>query len=223
MFPFRLRRTNHFQLRTVKFCRDVWQIELLIRVLCLWGIHVLRYTVLGSNLKNKTTDKDINVDADSLIFMIGLSKERPILDHHAKAHVLDFMKSGGFRTDFMKSGRFHMDFTGEICQISHLKSTGFQVWNPPDFERPIVRNGKPYVSFLIQEERICCGFIDDSPHTYDTFPQRTVTLTSRKSLGLLIIAGHARKPSCNIHCSHQGGITDPELVSGSSEGKWEHL
>ena len=32
--------------------------------------------------------------------LVGLSKERPILDHHAKVHILDFMKSGGFRTDF---------------------------------------------------------------------------------------------------------------------------
>ena len=30
------------------------------------------------------------------VFIFGLSKERPILDHHAKAHILDFMKSGGF-------------------------------------------------------------------------------------------------------------------------------
>ena len=34
------------------------------------------------------------------------------------------------------------DFTPEICQISRVKSR----WNPPDFERPIARNGKPYVS-----------------------------------------------------------------------------
>ena len=34
----------------------------------------------------------------NLVTVIGLSKERPILDHHAKAHILDFMKSGGFHT-----------------------------------------------------------------------------------------------------------------------------
>ena len=72
--------------------------------------------------------------------MFGLSKERPILDHHAKAHIpwnpADFMKSGGFHTDFiriswnpadftMKSGGFHH----EIRQISWnpVKSGGFQV------------------------------------------------------------------------------------------------
>ena len=34
--------------------------------------------------------------------LIGLSKERPILGHHAKAHIL---KSGGFH---LKSGGFHV-------------------------------------------------------------------------------------------------------------------
>ena len=50
--------------------------------------------------------------------IFGLSKERPILDHHAKAHIHEIrrisygfqVKSSGFRTDFMKSGGFHTDF-----------------------------------------------------------------------------------------------------------------
>ena len=42
---------------------------------------------------------------------IGLWKERPILDHHAKAHIADFIKSGGFQV--VKSGGFC-----EIQQIS---------------------------------------------------------------------------------------------------------
>ena len=33
----------------------------------------------------------------TVVLLLGLSKERPILDHHAKAHILDFMKSGGFQ------------------------------------------------------------------------------------------------------------------------------
>ena len=37
--------------------------------------------------------------------MFGLSKERPILDHHAKAHILDFIKNPA-------------DFTPEIRRIS---------------------------------------------------------------------------------------------------------
>ena len=47
--------------------------------------------------------------------LIGLSKERPILGNHPKAHILDFMKSGRFQ---VKSDGFHMDF---------MKSGGFQV------------------------------------------------------------------------------------------------
>ena len=38
-------------------------------------------------------------------------------------------------------GRFHMK--------SGLKSAGFHGWNPPDFERPIARNGKPYVYSIV--------------------------------------------------------------------------
>ena len=77
--------------------------------------------------------------------LIGLSIERPILDHHPKAHVHEIRRisygfheirriSYGFHTDFMKSGRFHTDFT--------LKSSGFHPeirriswnpWNPVDF------------------------------------------------------------------------------------------
>ena len=75
----------------------------------------------------------------SLIF--GLSKERPILDHHAKAHIHEIR-----RISHLKSSGFYtwnpLDFMGEIRQISRVKSG----WNPPDFERPIARNGKPYVS-----------------------------------------------------------------------------
>ena len=72
-----------------------------------------------------------------LSYLIGLSKERPILDHHAKAHILDFMKSGGFQVKSsgfqVKSARFHTwnppDFTGEI----RVKSARFHGWNLPDF------------------------------------------------------------------------------------------
>ena len=40
-----------------------------------------------------------------LSLVIGLSKiERPILDHHAKAHIHEIMN----HADFMKSGGFHV-------------------------------------------------------------------------------------------------------------------
>ena len=80
-------------------------------------------------------------------YIIGLSKERPILDHHAKAHIHEIrqisyrfheisqispeihmksarfqVKSGGFHTDFMKSAGFRTDFTHEIRRISHMIS-----------------------------------------------------------------------------------------------------
>ena len=48
---------------------------------------------------------------------------------------------------WVKSTRFCMDFKGEIWQISWVKSGRFHRWNLADFERPIARNGKPYVSF----------------------------------------------------------------------------
>ena len=44
--------------------------------------------------------------------LVGLSKERPILGHHAKANILKsggfHVKSAGFHADFMKSARFHV-------------------------------------------------------------------------------------------------------------------
>ena len=40
-----------------------------------------------------------------------------------------------------KSGGFHH----EIRRISHHEIRQISPWNPPDFERPIARNGKPYV------------------------------------------------------------------------------
>ena len=53
----------------------------------------------------------------SVFILIGLSKERPILDHHAKAHILKssgfHLKSGGFH---MKSGRFHLKSTQNLIK-----------------------------------------------------------------------------------------------------------
>ena len=97
------------------------------------------------------------------VALIGLSKERPILDHHAKAHIHEIRRiSYGFYEFQVKSARFCTDFrwnpvdfrwnpadsiriSGEIRQISYWFQVWFQTWNQPDFERPIARNGKPYV------------------------------------------------------------------------------
>ena len=61
-------------------------------------------------------------------FLFGLSKERPILGSSRKS----------------SHSWFH-----EIRRISY----GFHGWNPPDFERPIARNGKPYVFFCFCQDK----------------------------------------------------------------------
>ena len=69
--------------------------------------------------------------------MFGLSKERPILDHHAKAHIHEIRQiSGeiqwilyGFHEIRQISYGFHMDFTREIHRISGVKSAGFRKTN----------------------------------------------------------------------------------------------
>ena len=64
------------------------------------------------------------------LYFIGLSIERPILDHHPKAHVHEIRRISWNLADFtMKSGRFHeiqwISWNHEIQQISP--------WNPVDF------------------------------------------------------------------------------------------
>ena len=72
--------------------------------------------------------------------MFGLSIERPILDHHPKAHVHEIRRISWNPADFtMKSSRFHHEIwrisgeIHEIWRISPLKSGGFHLWNPADF------------------------------------------------------------------------------------------
>ena len=56
---------------------------------------------------------------DDSIF--GLSKEGPILGDHPKAHILDFMKSGGFQ---VKYARFHTD----VIKSGRFRKTNCQEW-----------------------------------------------------------------------------------------------
>ena len=74
--------------------------------------------------------------------LVGLSKERPILGDHPKAHIHEIRRISWNSVDFrwnwqiscgfhLKSARFHADFT----------------WNLPDFEWPIARNGNPMFLF----------------------------------------------------------------------------
>ena len=93
--------------------------------------------------------------------MFGLSIERPILDHHPKAHIHEIRRISPWNpADFMKSvksGGFHpwnpADFTREIRRISPVKSGGFHPeirriswnpWNPADFTREIRRISPRY-------------------------------------------------------------------------------
>ena len=65
--------------------------------------------------------------------MFGLSKERPILGDHPKAHIHEIwrilcgfqVKPAGFCADFMKSGGFHLKSAG--FHADFMKSTRFQV------------------------------------------------------------------------------------------------
>ena len=66
---------------------------------------------------------------------------------------LTFMKSAGFHGWNPADFRWNpADFTGEIRHEIHRISR----WNPPDFtgeidfERPIARNGKPYVFYFVR-------------------------------------------------------------------------
>ena len=88
----------------------------------------------------------------SNLHFVGLSKERPILDHHAKAHIL---KSGGFHVkswviapslhppnwivlvETFAFIRFWVDFTWTPLDFMRIS------WNPADFERPLARNCNP--------------------------------------------------------------------------------
>ena len=68
--------------------------------------------------------------------MFGLSIERPILDHHPKAHIHEIRRISWNLADFtMKSGGFHE--IREIWWISPMKSSGFHPWNLADFTREI--------------------------------------------------------------------------------------
>ena len=53
---------------------------------------------------------------------------------------------GGFH---MKSGWNLPDFTGEICQISRVKSTRFHGWNLPDFKGEIRRISKDQLPGMV--------------------------------------------------------------------------
>ena len=99
--------------------------------------------------------------------LIGLSKERPILGHHAKAHIHEirwisdeiqwisgeiWQISCGFH---LKSARFCADFTWNLVDFMQISPGIHRIsWNPADFERPIARNGKPYVFLVLSQTSV---------------------------------------------------------------------
>ena len=82
--------------------------------------------------------------------MFGLSKERPILGDHPKAHIHEIRRI---------SCGFHVKSTYKTYKSNISRKTSV-LWSavgrlcPPDFERPIARNGKPYVSFVLPTSNI---------------------------------------------------------------------
>ena len=126
--------------------------------------------------------------------MIGLSIERPILDHHPKAHIHEIWWISWNLADFtMKSGGFHH----EIWQISpwnlvdftmkSMKSSGFHheiqqiswnPWNPVDFT---MKSGG------FHEIRQISGEIRCFRNQMQMFQQKLFWLVFRKSKDLYLI------------------------------------
>ena len=93
--------------------------------------------------------------------LVGLSKERPILDHHAKAHIHEIRRiSGEIHPQPYKIRCFNQNYSVWWMQERGY-DPGFHRWNPLDFTGEIrqiswvkirriskdqlPRNGKPYV------------------------------------------------------------------------------
>ena len=138
---------------------------------------------------------------------------------------LTFIKSGGFHeiwqisggpVDFVQISWNLVDFrwnladfrwnpadfiriSGEISgfRTDFVKSAGFQVWNPPDFERPIARNGKPYVF---------CGFQGDSAsHSWVT---SLLTWTFTEKIKDFLCVPQIKIPTHNVSLGEGGNISE---------------
>ena len=83
----------------------------------------------------KSTPNLIKSDVSAKTLLIGLSKnERPILDHHTKAHNFEIWQiswNPDFTwnlADFMKSSRFHADFMKSLVIAPTLHSSNWRVF-----------------------------------------------------------------------------------------------
>ena len=101
------------------FHHEIWQIS--------WNLADFRWNQMFQK-------SDADVSAKTLL--IGpLKVERPILDHHTKAHIpwnlADFMKSDGFHEIQWISYRFHMDFIWISLKLADF--IWISPWNLVDF------------------------------------------------------------------------------------------
>ena len=131
-----------------------------------WNAHISLWNAQNSWFPLKSVElvtegyqgRLVNFDAEIHAFwntftkqgnsLVGLSKERPILDHHAKAHIHEIWRISWNPADFIWISWSLVDFrwnpadfiqiSGEIWWISYgfqVKSARFHTWNPADFVR----------------------------------------------------------------------------------------
>ena len=128
--------------------------------------------------------------------LVGLSKERPILGDHAKAHIHE-IRQISHEIQWISCENLLANLINQIIQeklFSFMQCSGKAMsqdftkiyriswnplnfmWNPPDFERPtIARNGKAYVFRLISSKHYSdcttdVHFKRINSHIYYPFP-----------------------------------------------------
>ena len=95
-------------------------------------IHIQWYWT--SKEKNANSNADARCELTLSHFLLLVFRKKDL--YLVIIQKLTFMKSGGFH---VKPTRFHADFRWNLADFVQIS------WNPPDFERPIAKNGKPYV------------------------------------------------------------------------------
>ena len=104
-------------------------IPVVVILLKFWGTFIVVHILELARGYFATKMKNI-----SSSWLLVFAKERPILDHHAKAHIHEIRRiSCGFH---LKSTRFHVDFTWNLPDFVWSftwNPPDFTCWNPPDF------------------------------------------------------------------------------------------
>ena len=78
------------------------------------------------------------------LLMFGLSKERPILGDHAKAHIHEIWQIS-WNPPKNLINQITQQKLFSFMQCSGEGYVSWFTWNPADFKRPIARNGNTYV------------------------------------------------------------------------------